>query len=280
MEKTILVGIDFSECSKNALSHAVSIAEKSESKILMVWVNKFVNQPILDKNLIISGATQNFDSLVKQYQEVLGEGNISYTIREGNVFDEMKKLCDEIEPMLVVIGTHGISGISERWIGSNAYRLSLLLKVPVITIRNGIDINKTLSRILLPIDSTVETRQKLPITATIAKYFDATIYILAVYTSDIEVVNARIKGYVKQVAEYLAEYDIKYIADELQTKNAADDVIEYANRINANLISIMDEQEISLKNVFAGSNSLQIVTKSQCPVLISHSRNIYSTITK
>lgn len=280
MKKTILVGIDFSECSKNALSHAVSIAEKSESKILMVWVNKFTNQPILDKSLIISGARQNFDLLVKQYSEVLGEENISYTIREGGVFDEIKKVCDETDPMLVVIGTHGISGISERWLGSNAYRLSLLLKTPVITIRNGIDINKTLSTILLPIDSTVETRQKLPITATLAKYFDATIYILALYTSDIDVVNARIKNYVKQTAEYLAEYDINYIADELRTKDIADDVVEYANRINANLISIMDEQEISLKNIFAGSNSLQIVTKSQCPVLISHSKNIYSTITQ
>ncbi len=280
MKKTILVGIDFSECSMNALSHAVSIAEKSESKIIMVWVNKFINQPILDKNLIISGARQNFDSLVKQYQETLGSENISYIIREGNVFDGIKKVCDEIDPMLVVIGTHGISGISERWLGSNAYRLSLMLKTPVITIRNGIDINKTLSTILLPIDSTVETRQKLPFTAALAKFFDATIYILALYTSDIEVVNARIKNYVKQTAEYLAEYDINYIADELRTKDIADDVVEYANKINANLISIMDEQEISLKNIFAGSNSLQIVTKSLCPVLISHSKNIYSTITQ
>ncbi|MBR4155151.1 MAG: universal stress protein [Bacteroidales bacterium] len=278
MEKTILVGIDFSECSMNALSHAVSIAEKSESKILMVWVNKYKNQPLLDKSLIVSGARQNFDSLIGQYSEVLGKENISYTIREGGVFDEIKKLCDEINPMLVVVGTHGISGISEKWLGSNAYRLSLLLKTPVITIRNGIDVNKTLSTILLPIDSTVETRQKLPITATLAKYFGATIYILAVYTSDIDVVNARINNYVKQTAEYLAEYDINYVTDEIRSNDIADDVIAYANRINANLISIMDEQEISLKNIFAGSNSLQIVTKSLCPVLISHSKNIYSTI--
>ncbi|HRZ76623.1 MAG TPA: universal stress protein, partial [Bacteroidales bacterium] len=36
--RTILVAIDFSECSINALEHALSIAQKAEANILMVWV--------------------------------------------------------------------------------------------------------------------------------------------------------------------------------------------------------------------------------------------------
>ncbi|MDD4087518.1 MAG: universal stress protein, partial [Bacteroidales bacterium] len=48
MNKTLLVGIDFSDCSVNALEHAVSLAEKAEANIKMIWVNK----PDNTRNLI------------------------------------------------------------------------------------------------------------------------------------------------------------------------------------------------------------------------------------
>lgn len=280
MKDTILVGIDFSECSRNALDHAVSIAKKSKLKILMAWINKYVNNPINDINLMETGAINFFDDLIQQYSPIVGDENISYVIKQGPVYDSIMELCDEINPLLVVIGAHGTSSIRERWLGSNAYRLSLFLKTPVITIREGIDVNRTMSNILLPIDSTVETRQKLPITATLAKFFGAKIHVVAIMVSQIDEVNARIAGYVKQVSEYLEKEGVKYVVDELKTNDVADDIVEYADKIEANLISIMDEQELSLKNIFAGSYSLQIITKSKCPVLISHSVNIYSSITQ
>ena len=39
MNKKILIGIDFSDCSLNALEHAITIAQRSSSGITMVWVN-------------------------------------------------------------------------------------------------------------------------------------------------------------------------------------------------------------------------------------------------
>ncbi|MBZ0241775.1 MAG: universal stress protein, partial [Bacteroidales bacterium] len=40
MNKTILVGIDFSDCSRNALEHALSIAEKAGANLMLIWINK------------------------------------------------------------------------------------------------------------------------------------------------------------------------------------------------------------------------------------------------
>ncbi|MBR7176051.1 MAG: universal stress protein [Bacteroidales bacterium] len=283
MNNTILVGIDFSECSLNALSHAVSIAEKSNSNIVMVWVNKLANDKDIvskDNDLIVLGATQRFSELLEKYEPVIGKDKISYIIKEGRVYEAMQAACEELDPMLVVIGTHGMSGFSARWLGSNAYRMSLLIDVPIITIRGGVDINKTISKILLPIDSTTETRQKLPLTALLAKYFNATIYVLGIYTSEVKTVNMRVNSYVKQVVNYLVANEIDYVIDELHGTDVADELILYASKINANLISIMDEQERSAANFFSGSSSLQLVTKSPYPILISHAKNIYSTISK
>lgn len=279
MNEKIIVGIDFSECSLNALAHAVNIAEKSELEIVMVWVNKFSEERVLNHSneLIVSGAKLHFAELVDKYKPIIGD-RISYVIKEGRVYESINELCKELNPLLVVIGTHGISGFSEKWLGSNAYRMSLMLDIPVIIIRNNVNAKNTLTNILLPIDSTVETRQKLPITAKLATYFNATIHVLAVQTSTFDDIIARVKNYAKQVVEYLESKNIRYEYNEIYSRNLVEDLVEYAEKIDANLLSIMDEQETTLKNVFEGSYTLQLVTKSKCPVLISHMKNIFSVI--
>lgn len=279
MNKRIIVGIDFSECSLNALAHAVNIAEKSELEIVMVWVNKFSEEKVLnrDNELIISGAKLHFSDLVEKYKPILGD-RISYVIKEGRVYESINELCKELNPLLVVIGTHGISGFSEKWLGSNAYRMSLMLDVPVIIIRNVVDVSKSMAKILLPIDSTVETRQKLPLTAKLASYFNSTVHVLAVHTSTLDDIIARVKSYAKQVVEYLEDKNIKHEYNEIYSRNLVEDIIGYSEDIGANLLSIMDEQEATFKNVFEGSYTLQLVTKSKCPVLISHMKNIFSVI--
>ncbi len=276
MNGKIVVGIDFSECSLNALAHAASLAEKSNLEIVMVWVNKFSEECVLNHNceLLVSGAKTLFLELIEKYRPVLGD-RISYVIREGRVYDSINELCEEINPLLVVIGTHGISGFSEKWLGSNAYRMSLMLETPVIIIRNDIDVNKSLTKILLPIDSTVETRQKLPLTAKLAQCFDATVYVLAVHVSTLDDVAAKVKSYTNQVTEYLEDKGIKYETDEIYSRDLVKDIIDYAEKIDANLLSIMDEQENNLK-VFEGSYTLQLVTKSKCPVLISHMKQMFT----
>ncbi len=283
MNNTILVGVDFSECSLNALSHAVTIAEKSKFDIVMVWVNKLANERDIvsrDNDLIVYGAKQHFEELIKKYSPVLGDANISYIIKEGRVYDAIQAVCEEIKPILVVIGTHGISGFSERWVGSNAYRMTLILDEPIITIRNAVNVDTTISKILLPIDSTAETRQKLLLTALLAKYFNAKIHVLAVYTSDYKSIKARVDSYVKQVVNYLESNEIEYSVDNIRTTELADDIIRYAGEIGANLISIMDEQEKTAMNLISGSFAMQFVTKSPYPIMISHSKNIYSSISK
>lgn len=277
MNGKIVVGIDFSECSLNALAHAVNLAEKSNLEIVMVWVNKFSEECVLNHNceLLVSGAKTLFSELIEKYKPVLGD-RISYVIRDGRVYESINELCEEIKPLLVIIGTHGISGFSEKWLGSNAYRMSLMLETPVIIIRNVIDVQKPLTKILLPIDSTVETRQKLPMTAKLAQYFDATIHVLAVHTSTLDDIVIKVKSYVNQVVEYLEDKNVKYVTDEIYPRDLVKEIVDYAEKIDANLLSIMDEQEMSLKNAFEGSYTLQLVTKSECPVMISHMKQMFS----
>lgn len=277
MNKLILTGIDFSDCSINALEHAVSIAAKANADLTMVWVNR----PVSGKEIyqinqedIVSEAIKRFEQLVKKYQPLLPEGKINFLVRKGKVYQEIVAAADETDAFLIVIGTHGSSGFEEFWIGSNANRIVTATSRPIITIRGGVDISRTIRKIVMPIDSTVESRQKVPLTALIAKYFNAEIFVLAMNTSTFESVREMVKEYVCQVERYLTENEVNYTIQEIEADNITDITIEYAVKIGANLISIMDEQETSTANLWLGPYAQQMVNHSPVPVLCVHAKDL------
>jgi len=281
--KKILVAIDFSECSVNALEHAISIANKAESGVEMMFVIKtdtsremFTEGP----QTLSSMVKDKFDEMLEKYQPMMGANKLTYLIREGKVYHEIVNEADKKEIFLVMAGTHGASGFEEFWMGSNANRIVSALRKPVITIRGGVSINRILEKIVLPLDSTPETRQKVPFTAYMAKIFDAEVHILKVYTSQVLAIVRRIDSYADQVVKHLEEENIRYIIESVQSDNLTDSTIEYALKINANLISIMTEQEISAKNLLLGPYAQQMVNHSPIPVLSIHPKDLLVSLSR
>lgn len=283
MNKTILVGIDFSDCSLNAFEHALSIAEKAEANLMLIWVNK----PDNTRNLynlgadeIMRKAEKQLSEMVEKYQHKLTKGSIDFVTRTGKVYAELVAVAEELDVFLIVIGTHGSSGFEEFWIGSNANRIVSATERPVITIRGGVDIARTVNTIIMPIDSTLESRQKVPITALLAKYFDATVHMLITHTTSVQDVRDRVMDYAKQVETYLTENEVKFLIKEIDVDNVTDNTIEYATSVGANLISIMDEQEKAASNIWLGPYAQQMVNHSPIPVLVIHAKDYIAGISR
>jgi len=96
----------------------------------------------------------------------------------------------------------------------------------------------------MPIDSTIDTRQKVPFTAYLARLFEAEIYILSVLRQKYKAIQRRVDEYTDQVVQYLEEEGIPYHRDSIIiVDNLTSSTIEYAKKVRANLISIMTEQE-------------------------------------
>ncbi|HQQ13687.1 MAG TPA: universal stress protein [Bacteroidales bacterium] len=276
MKKLILTGIDFSDCSINALEHALTIAEKAEADLCMIWVNRPVSGKeiyTIDQDHIIAEVVKRFDSLMSRYQPRLKKGKLSYEIRKGKVYQEIVQAAEEMDAFLIVIGTHGASGVEEFWIGSNAFKIVGATERPIITIRGGVNVQRSISNIVMPIDSTIESRQKVPMTALISKYFDATIHVLALFSDPADEVHDTVREYVNQVEVYLKENEVKYLIKELEAANLTDATITYAEQVHANLISIMDEQEVTTSNLWLGPYAQQMVNHSAIPVMCIHAKD-------
>ncbi len=281
--KKILVAIDFLDCSINALAHAVSIAEKAGADIELVWVNMPDNSKEIfqmDASSMITEVEKRFDKLIEEYSPKMGSGKLTYKIREGKVYREIVLEAEEINADIIVVGTHGSSGIEEFWIGSNANKIVSASHIPIISIRGGIDVLQPLTKIVLPLDSTVETRQKVPFTTELAKVCGAEVYVLSVYTTKVSQVRYRVDTYTDQVVEYLEEEEVKYTRDVVEADNLTKSTIGYAERVGANLISIMTEQERTTANLWLGAFAQQMVNHSPFPVLSIHSKDLIRSLTR
>jgi nucleotide-binding universal stress UspA family protein len=271
----IIVAIDFSECSINAFLHALSLAKTSDSELILAWVAKDAGQ----KDAFEAQGSDptkkvkdQFDELIAKYQPQLPKNKITYRIRIGKVYKEICALAKEEEAMIVVTGTHGASGFEAFWIGSNANRIVSASSCPVITIREGIDIQRPLKKIVLPIDSTPDTRQKASFTGYLAKVNDSEVHILSLYTSRVKAVRHEVDLYSSQVAIYFDEEGIRYVRAGVDAENISDAMIDYAKKVDANMISIMTEQETTASNLWLGPYAQQTVNHSPIPVLSIHSK--------
>jgi len=268
--KEIIVAIDFSKGSLYALDLAIDIANKTDANIMMVWVD---NQTESDSIISSSGteirneAKNHIEKIQEEYQKKLLRGKLSYKLRKGRVYNEIANQAKYNDAELIIAGTHGASGFEKMWMGSNAFRIVTYAPCPVITIRYGFNFNKKLERIILPVDSSMDTRQKVPFTCKIAKYFDAEIHVLGLYTTSLKAIQRKVDTYVDQVEKYLKDNHVKFVTNFVTADNTTNSTIEYAQKVNADLISIMTEQEKTAANFWLGPYAQQMVNNSPIPVL-------------
>ena len=268
--KEIIVAIDFSKGSMYALDLAIDIANKTDANIMMVWVD---NQSEADSvahasdSEIRNEAKSHIEKIEEEYQKKLNKGKLSYKLRKGRVYSEIANQAKYNDADLIIAGTHGTSGFEKMWMGSNAFRIVTYAPCPVITIRYGFNFNKKLERIILPIDSSMDTRQKVPFTCKIAKYFDAEIHVLGLYTTSLKAIQRKVDTYVDQVEKYLKDNNVKFVINFVTADNTTNSTIEYSQKVNADLIAIMTEQEKTAANFWLGPYAQQMVNNSPIPVL-------------
>jgi len=275
----IVVAVDFSNTSIHCIEYAIPLANKVRSDIVLVWVDKINVQ----ESLYPDTSTQNrneakkrFEELVKQYERKLGKGlKIDYKLRKGKVYHEVDALAKNVKAQLIIAGAHGISGFEEYWIGSNAFKMVTYASIPVITVRHDFLIKKNIDTILIPIDNSLETIQKLPFAVKLAKWFKSEIHVVTTHSSHLKSIQRLAEKYAQQAIQYLKTNEIKYVSDSIVSNDITKAVISYATAINADLISIMTEQETPM-NVLMGPQAQQLINQSSIPILSIHPQEHFS----
>lgn len=267
----ILVPIDFSNDSIHALEYAIDIANRLNFDIRLIHVkrknadyNASFNLQDFDE-VLKAGIIDNFEKLLEKYKDKLN-GYFDYRIREGRIFNEICNQGKYGDSEFIIMGTHGVSGFEERWMGSNAFRVVSHADRPVISTRYDFPM-RPIKHIILPIDKTADTRLKVPIVAKLALTFNAKVSVVDVRDNNRIATRKRLDEYMAQVMLYLERKKINCGRSSLKGYNISDTLIEYALINDADLIAIMNDRTEKAKTILIGQVAQQMVNHSPIPVL-------------
>jgi nucleotide-binding universal stress UspA family protein len=272
--KSIIVGTDFSKGSYVALELAVDIANKLECGIKIIWAKR--EKLLFDEEqltIMTHLAEEKLEQLCEQHRPMLRSGKIRWEICSGKVGAVISRQAQHENAPLIVIGTNGASGFEKYWMGSTAVRIVQEAPVPVLTVRQGYDFHKALEHIVVPIRVNINSRQKVPPAAQMARMFGSEVHILGLMDSPDQA--PQLRAYMVQTAEFLSSEGVKFSSVVKKYSNYSDAVLSYADSIKADLVVINTEQDRVVSQFFLGTNAQQIVHNSQIPVLCVHPADIF-----
>ncbi len=268
----ILVPVDFSDQSLIALRQSFNLARFTKSDLLLLHVidtdlletfgrffkDESYEDPLRDR------VQERLDKLAQDTQAETGI-RVNTSIRKGKIYEEIVRLSRSEDVHFIIMGTHGAIGL-KRFIGSNAMRVIKEAECPVVTIK-GQEHKTGCKRILLPLDLTKETKQKVGKAMEIARYFNAEIHILSVVKSDDEFLVNKLTRQLNHVVSAITKNGIITKSEMIVNSDIPETVVEYAQKVAADLIIIMTQQEIYWTEMFIGFAAQEIINQSPIPVL-------------
>lgn len=141
--KNILCPIDYSIYSEMALKYAIEFAEKYQAKLYLIHVLDIRVYDITDPDLYNVNVVD--DETLKKLRERLskcvsedtkGRIPVEAIVIQGVPFTEIIRAAKEYQIDLIVLGTHGRTGLSHAIMGSVAEKVVRKAPCPVLTIRH------------------------------------------------------------------------------------------------------------------------------------------------
>jgi nucleotide-binding universal stress UspA family protein len=267
----ILVGLDFSESSMNALAHAVGLAKRFRSDLLCVWVenkNSIRHLNFDNGAELHDSVNEKFKKVMEEFKDEISLDKVELKLTKGVTYKEIIRVSVENKVDLIMVGAHGSQGFRRFLMGDNANHIIAEAKCPVISIREHRTLKKGLKTVVIPIDSTLDTRQKLPIATRIALAYGAEVHILGLYFTNVGTLRKRVNSYVEQTEKFLEKSGVKKVVTHYtKSNNGARTIMNYAVKVDAGMIATMIETERLASDVWLGSQGQQLVNQSPVPIL-------------
>jgi len=143
--KKILVPIDFSDASHKALKFAIPFAEQFGASITLLHIVEHYSYPkhapfeMEHTRLLETVRERSKKKLNALYPKLVGASGIKVKtlVREGRSFEEINKLAKQMNADLIIMATHGRTGIKHVILGSTTERVVRHATCPVLTVRDG-----------------------------------------------------------------------------------------------------------------------------------------------
>jgi len=269
--KKILVPTDFSGQADYALHVAAQLAKRHRCEIYLLHMLELpVNEiDALSSHSDLPEAMFYMELARKRFDEVLEKPflknlKVHEIVKFHQAFDGIIDTCKEYKIDLIIMGSHGVSGFKEMFIGSNTEKVVRTSDIPVLVIKNYHKTFKVYNFIYAS-DFTEENKEPFKKAMKFAKLVDATMHLLMINTPNkfltTDEADSRMQDFMKGVR--FKNYTINIYNDYTIEKG----ILNFAHHIDAGLIGMSTHGRKGIAHFFNGSISEDLVNHAKRPVI-------------
>ena len=272
--KKILVPVDFSDYSKQALDFAIEFNEKANGQIVLLHV---FDAPIVREGTVDQATQDDLqiwfkENLIKQVENkletwgsILTEKKINHTkkLLYGNPYEQITSQITQEKADLIIMGSKGASGLKEVLIGSNAERVVRNATCPVIIIKDETHIDE-IRNIVFATDGSENSDKAAQHAKKLQNLLDLKIHLLKIRTFQFETEEKDIEtlhGFVRRNAIE------NYTLNSFEAAFPDEGIIRFCEQIRAGIIVMATEGRKGLYHLIGGSWAEDIVNESKTPVM-------------
>lgn len=290
--QNILVPTDFSTCSEKALQFAATIARTHQSRLTILHIVPPLLPPLLG---VLPAVPRNSEAVgaargqMKQFEAdlrskgVLREIESDTVIKRGEPWKVISKILRSQSTDLIVMGTHGPTGLKKLVLGSFAEVVFRKAPCPVLTVGPRIPdqaVAESPQRILFPTDGSYVSKTAEPYAFQLGRSPGAELTLLGVAHSSFASSGRAASDRVKQAKEGLQATGLyaawreggatPKVVVEQGSKVAS--ILRAAEAIDADLVIFAISGEDANPEMFTWDDAYQVVCSASCPVLtVRHS---------
>ncbi|NNC46438.1 MAG: universal stress protein, partial [Winogradskyella sp.] len=267
--KKIIVPVDFSEHSEYALEAAASIARKYDSELLIIHMLELANAILTSSGNAINEEAVFYLKLAEQRFETFLDKDylkgikVTPIVKHFKVFSEINDVAAEHNASLIVMGSHGVSGVKEVLVGSNTEKVVRHSDIPVLVIKHN--------PILLDFDSAVfasdfstEAIKPYLNAKAIFNKLGAKMHLVYVNSPDgnfrsTPEIDKKVSEFFKRADGSLENMTKVHMVSDYSIEKG---ILNFANTIGADLIAVATHGRRGLAHFFEGSISEDIANHS------------------
>jgi nucleotide-binding universal stress UspA family protein len=279
--RSVLFATDLSDASLAALPLVSTIARQYGSRVFVMNVSTPIAYAMVSPEA--AGVLQYRDELrsrsqVKALLKTADLAGLSTTVvvRSGIPTDEIGHFVREHKIDLVVLGTHGRTGVKHLFMGSVAEELFRHLPCPVLTV--GPNVSKPamqaidIKHILFPTDLSDESQAAFPYIVSLAAQYKASLtllHVLPVETASNPDARSLAEPLRKEMQEIFSDHiDPRCRAEFIiDFGDAAERILAHAESGRADLIGLGVRKAGEITTHFRNTVAYRVVLQAHCPVL-------------
>jgi nucleotide-binding universal stress UspA family protein len=296
----ILVPIDFSRPSLNAIPYALAISRQFGADVHLLHVTDVTQQPppslltlpVVPYTELNQRFMKRLQALVLRYRT---DGNVSaLEPRTGIVYEEICEVARDLKADLVVVATHGYTGYKRMLLGSTAERVVQHSPCPVLIVRQHVSRSNRsidprtrtgfrLTKILLPTDFSECSQTAFECALELARDFNSELRLVHVINphaypfgdkyaalDPAQLIQETEEAAQKQMRSMATKSKVRYSVSVLHGSPPVE--ICHATNEDVDLIVISTHGRTGLGHLLIGSVAEHVVRYAHCPVLVIPSR--------